>query len=161
MDNRIIIIARRITSLVDPEINGIEKGEFFFCTSIGKTYYRDVDTGIITKASDLPNYFPTATFAADIFTLTFNSEDKLFLVNNETYMRFYATGTTTTDNAKIKIGGTSYPLCDANGVQLIAGAIVNGSMLEVVFDGTKFRLITMPSRMNLSGYSTDYGRVTV
>ena len=160
MDNRIIIIARRITSLASPEISGIEKGEFFYCTSLGQTFYRDHETGEITRQSELPTYLPsTVTYASNVYTLNFNSFDKLFLVTNQTRIIFTSPTGNTTGAVTIKIGTVSYPLRDFKGVALLSGAITSNSTVELVFDGANFRLITGSSRISLAGTNMDYGRI--
>lgn len=142
-ENRIIFIHRRVASLVDTAVQGIENGEHFISMDSGQLYYKHPTTGKVILAGEVPTYVSSKTgfeAANNTYNLSFANVNLTYLVPNVSKVRFVAPERNT-DAIKVNIGGTTYSVTELDGAtQVAAGRIARGTLVEIIYDGTNWRL---------------------
>lgn len=142
-ENRIIFIHRRVASLVDTAVQGIENGEHFISMDSGQLYYKHPTTGKVILAGEVPTYVSSKTgfeAANNTYNLSFANVNLTYLVPNVSKVRFVAPERNT-GAIKVNIGGTTYSVTELDGAtQVAAGRIARGTLVEIIYDGTNWRL---------------------
>lgn len=142
-ENRIIFIHRRVASLVDTAVQGIENGEHFISMDSGQLYYKHPTTGKVILAGEVPTYVSSKTgfeAANNTYNLSFANVNLTYLVPNVSKVRFVAPERNT-GAIKVNIGGTTYTVTELDGAtQVAAGRIAKGTLVEIIYDGTNWRL---------------------
>lgn len=142
-ENRIIFIHRRVASLVDTAVQGIENGEHFISMDSGQLYYKHPTTGKVILAGEVPTYVSSKTgfeAANNTYNLSFANVNLTYLVPNVSKVRFVAPERNT-GAIKVNIGGTTYTVTELDGAtQVAAGRIARGTLVEIIYDGTNWRL---------------------
>lgn len=152
-ENRIIFIHRRVASLVDTAVQGIENGEHFISMDSGQLYYKHPTTGKVILAGEVPTYVSSKTgfeAANNTYNLSFANVNLAYLVPNVSKVRFVAPEHNT-GAIKVNIGGTTYSVTELDGAtQVAAGRIARGTLVEIIYDGTNWRLANQGGS-NVSG----------
>ena len=142
-ENRIIFIHRRVASLVDTAVQGIENGEHFISMDSGQLYYKHPTTGKVILAGEVPTYVSSKTgfeAANNTYNLSFANVNLTYLVPNVSKVRFVAPERNS-GAIKVNIGGTTYTVTELDGAtQVAAGRIAKGTLVEIIYDGTNWRL---------------------
>ena len=142
-ENRIIFIHRRVASLVDTAVQGIENGEHFISMDSGQLYYKHPTTGKVILAGEVPTYVSSKTgfeAANNTYNLSFANVNLTYLVPNVSKVRFVAPERNT-GAIKVNIGGTTYSVTELDGTSAVAaGRIAKGTLVEIIYDGTNWRL---------------------
>lgn len=142
-ENRIIFIHRRVASLVDTAVQGIENGEHFISMDSGQLYYKHPTTGKVILAGEVPTYVSSKTgfeAANNTYNLSFANVNLTYLVPNVSKVRFVAPERNT-GAIKVNIAGTTYSVTELDGTSAVAaGRIAKGTLVEIIYDGTNWRL---------------------
>ena len=142
-ENRIIFIHRRVASLVDTAVQGIENGEHFISMDSGQLYYKHPTTGKVILAGEVPTYVSSKTgfeAANNTYNLSFANVNLTYLVPNVSKVRFVAPERNT-GPIKVNIAGTTYTVTELDGATAVAsGRIARGTLVEIIYDGTNWRL---------------------
>lgn len=142
-ENRIIFIHRRVASLVDTAVQGIENGEHFISMDSGQLYYKHPTTGKVILAGEVPTYVSSKTgfeAANNTYNLSFANVNLTYLVPNVSKVRFVAPERNS-GAIKVNIAGTTYTVTELDGAtQVAAGRIAKGTLVEIIYDGTNWRL---------------------
>lgn len=142
-ENRIIFIHRRVASLVDTAVQGIENGEHFISMDSGQLYYKHPTTGKVILAGEVPTYVSSKTgfeAANNTYNLSFANVNLTYLVPNVSKVRFVAPERNS-GAIKVNIAGTTYNVTELDGTSAVAaGRIAKGTLVEIIYDGTNWRL---------------------
>lgn len=143
--NTIHYIYRRVSSLSSSsEVAGVVNGERFFAEDDGNIYYKKPN-GDILISSILPTYVAkTAGLVGGTppyLDVQFNSSVTMFyFVAMYTKLRLKLE-TDIPSSVKIRIHGNQYDIISANGTPVVGGSIKANTLVELLYDGTAFRVI--------------------